>query len=119
MKLESLAKFCRTLPGATEDIKWGNDLVFSVGGKMFCCFGWKDDKLFGVSFKVPDERFLEFTDRPQFIPAPYLARARWVTAVDGEGLSVEEMRACLRESYRLVMAKLTKKVQAEILGSEV
>ena len=27
-----------TLPGATEDIKWGADLVYSVGGKMFCVF---------------------------------------------------------------------------------
>ena len=36
MNLESLREFCLSLPGATADIKWGQDLVFSVGKKMFC-----------------------------------------------------------------------------------
>ncbi len=115
MKLSSLEEFCRRLPGATEDIKWGQEQVFSVGGKMFCVFSRNDGQLSGVSFKVPDPRFLEFTDRPQFIPAPYLARARWVTAVDGAGLKPAEMRANIAESHRLVMAKLSRKQQAEIL----
>jgi len=30
-----LLDFCRTLPGATEDVKWGSHLVFSVGDEMF------------------------------------------------------------------------------------
>lgn len=116
MKLESLLDYCQTLPGATRDTKWGNDVVFSVGGKMFCIFGWKDKDLIGMSFKVPDDRFLEYTDRPQFIPAPYLARARWVMATTGDDLDAKEMQAAIRESHHLVLARLPKKVQAEILG---
>jgi hypothetical protein len=35
---DTLVVFCRSLPGATEDVKWGKDLIFSVGGKMFAGF---------------------------------------------------------------------------------
>ena len=35
MNIEQLRKFCLSFPGATEDIKWGNDLCFCVGKKMF------------------------------------------------------------------------------------
>ena len=77
MKLENLVEYCRSLPYIVEDIKWGNDLVFSIkGGKMFCVFGFESDVYTGMSFKVDDHRFLEMTDRPQFTPAPYMARAR-------------------------------------------
>ena len=36
MTVESIRRWCLALPGVTEDIKWDDDLVFSVGGKMFC-----------------------------------------------------------------------------------
>src|SRR5688572_18872952 len=36
MNLETLRKHCLAFPGATEQIQWGADLVFKVGGKMFC-----------------------------------------------------------------------------------
>jgi predicted DNA-binding protein (MmcQ/YjbR family) len=36
MNIEALRKFCLSLPAVTEDVKWGADLCFSVGGKMFC-----------------------------------------------------------------------------------
>lgn len=35
MKLDHAKTLCRSLPGATEDLKWESSLVFSVGGKMF------------------------------------------------------------------------------------
>ena len=39
MNIEQLRKFCLSFPGATEDIKWGADLCFCVGAKMFCVTG--------------------------------------------------------------------------------
>jgi predicted DNA-binding protein (MmcQ/YjbR family) len=68
----------------------------------------------GMSFKVEDERFLELTDRPGIIPAPYLARARWVHVSKEADLSDEEAAQLLRRSYELVLAKLTRKLQREI-----
>lgn len=114
MNLGWLITFCRSLPHVTEDIKWGNDLVMMIGGKMFCVFSREKDESVRVSFKVDDHRFLEMTDRPQFIPAPYLARARWVTLVDDTGLARSELEDLVRGAYRHYFAKLPKRVQAEL-----
>src|SRR5215469_9822824 len=35
MDAEWLRKLCLTFPGTTEQIQWGCDLLFKVGGKMF------------------------------------------------------------------------------------
>lgn len=117
MNLNKIKALCRGLPGATEDVKWGADLVFSVGEKMFAVMS-NDDDASGISFKVDDDRFLELTDRPGIIPAPYLARARWVKVVDLKAVGDSEAAALLTRAHELVMAKLTKKLQREIKGSE-
>lgn len=113
MDFEAAKALCRTFPGCTEDIKWGADAVFSVGGKMFAVSG-SEVPATGMSFKVDDERFLELTDRAGIIPAPYLARAKWVFVENAKALSDKEAAALLRRSYELVLARLTKKLQREI-----
>jgi predicted DNA-binding protein (MmcQ/YjbR family) len=35
MDFEAAKELCRGFAGSTEDIKWGADAVFSLGGKMF------------------------------------------------------------------------------------
>lgn len=113
MDFEAAKALCRTFPGSTVDIKWGADAVFSVGLKMFAV-ARHEAPANGISFKVEDERFLELTDRPGIIPAPYLARAKWVYVEKASALSDQEAAALLRRSYELVFAKLTKKLQREI-----
>lgn len=113
MDIEAAKALCRSFPGATEETKWGEDLVFSVGARMFAVTG-KAVPAQAMSFKVEDDRFLELTDRPGIIPAPYLARAKWVQVDAGAGLGDEEAARLLRRSYELVFAKLTKKLQREI-----
>lgn len=67
-------------PGVEDSVKWEDDLVFSVVGKMFCVMCLRGSNVGSMSFKVEDHRFLELSEQPGFIPAPYLARAHW-----GEG----------------------------------
>lgn len=115
MLIEKLINYCRQLPHVVEDIKWENDRVFSVpGGRMFCVFSTGKDSKTLMSFKVDDHRFLEMTDRPQFIPAPYMARARWVALVDEQGISEQELKDLVRRSYDLYFSKLSKKAQAAL-----
>lgn len=102
------------LPGATEDVKWGADLVVSVGGRMFCVFLLQDGHTVSCSFKVDDERFLELTGVPGVVPAPYLARAKWVQVRPGHGLAAGDLDALIRRSHTLVSARLTKKLRKEI-----
>jgi predicted DNA-binding protein (MmcQ/YjbR family) len=109
MGIEKLRRFCLSLPHVTEDIKWGNDLCFCIGGKMFCVTGL-DSSPTSASFKVKDEEFEEMSRREGFQPAPYMARHKWVYTADIENLSDQEWERYLRQSYELVKAKLPKKV---------
>jgi predicted DNA-binding protein (MmcQ/YjbR family) len=112
MDIETLQAFCRALPAVTEDIKWDNDLCFSVGGKMFCV-AWLQQPT-KISFKVPDEDFEEMAAREGIIPAPYMARAKWVQVQQTGKLSRKDWQFYLKQSYELVKAKLTKKQRADL-----
>lgn len=102
---------CGGWPGVTRDIKWGEDLVFSVGGKMFLVMPQQGGRL---AFKVEDERFLELSDQPGMIAAPYLARARWIQVVEPQRFTTRELSELIRTAYGLIRRKLTKKLQAEL-----
>ena len=116
MKASQVRKVCIALPGATEQIQWGKDRVFKIGGKMFACSGTEKDSRY--SFKVEDERFLELTSLDGVSPAPYLARAKWVQ-IDPASCEVPagELKKLLQRSHELVFARLTKKAQLEIAGA--
>ncbi len=101
-------------PGVTADLKWGDDLVYSVAGKMFAVYCFKGSNAGQVSFKVGEERFLELTDRHGVIPAPYMARTHWVSVLPSAGMPRGELEALLRASYEQVRAKLPKKLQREL-----
>src|SRR5947208_13646612 len=108
MTLDVVRQICRALPGVTEDIKWGADLAFSVGGKMFCVICV--DRPHHISFKCTPEDFGELVERPGLIPAPYLARAMWVQESElGDALDRRELERLLRTSYDFVAAKLPRK----------
>ncbi|HSQ71935.1 MAG TPA: MmcQ/YjbR family DNA-binding protein [Rubrivivax sp.] len=103
-----------SLPGVSEDVKWGADLVYSVGDRMFCVFLLEAGRAGTCSFKVDDDRFLELTGVPGVIPAPYLARAKWVQVGRQHGLSGADLDALVRRSHALVAARLTKRLQREL-----
>jgi len=112
MDIEACRKFCKALPAATEDIKWDHDLVFSVGGKMFFVIGLDSPHRF--SFKVADGDFEEMSTLDGFIPAPYMARAKWVSTETPSRVKQKDREKYIRESYELVKAKLTKKARATL-----
>jgi predicted DNA-binding protein (MmcQ/YjbR family) len=112
-----LDAICGAWPGVTRSIKWEVDLVYSVANKMFavmCTLGPERGRL---SFKVEPERFLELTDQPGIAPAPYMARAFWITLANPMQFGGKQLDAFLRKSYELVMAKLPKKTQAALAES--
>ena len=112
MNIEYLRNFCMSLPFVTEDIKWGDNLVFSIAGKMFCLADLEPP--LRVSFKVPEEEFTELTSSESIIQAPYFARMKWVTVLEESRLSQKEWENYLRQTFELVKAKLPKKVQESI-----
>jgi predicted DNA-binding protein (MmcQ/YjbR family) len=112
MDLEILRTFCLSLPSCTEDVKWDNDLVFSIGGKMFFVSSLVPP--LKCSFKVKDEEFEELICKNGFIPAPYMARAKWVQVTDPSQLHKKEWEDFILQSYNLVKAKLTRKVRIDL-----
>jgi predicted DNA-binding protein (MmcQ/YjbR family) len=118
-----LRTYCLSLPHTTEHVLWGDDLVFKVGsktiggketgGKMYAAaaLGPRGHRL---SFKCTPEEFADLTERPGIVPAPYSARMHWVALETEDALPRAEIKRLVRLSYDLVVAKLSKKAQAEL-----
>ena len=118
MNANELEALCGAWPGVASSIKWEDDQVFTVAGKMFavlCLRGPDRDRL---SFKVEPERFLELTDQPGIVPAHYMARAFWITVIEPERYPLAQLEAFARHSYELVRARLSKKQQAALAAQE-
>ncbi len=113
MNVDWLREICLSFPGATEQIQWGCDLLFKVGGKMFAVTPLEPAPVC-LSFKASPQNFAELTERRDIIPAPYLARAQWVALQTRDALPADELARLLRDSYELVIAKLPKKTRAAI-----
>jgi predicted DNA-binding protein (MmcQ/YjbR family) len=115
MDAEWLRKLCLSFPGTTEQIQWGYDLVFKVGGKMFAVTPLEPAPVC-LSFKATQENFAELTERQNIVPAPYLARAQWVALETRDALRREELAGLLREAYELTLAKLPKRRREGLSG---
>jgi predicted DNA-binding protein (MmcQ/YjbR family) len=113
MNVEWVRKQCLALPHATEQVQWGSDLVFKIGGKMFAVTATEPVAVC-LSFKCSPETFAELTERPGIVPAPYMARAQWVALERWDALSAAELKGLLKEAYRLVLERLPKKTQAAL-----
>ena len=105
----AIEKFCLSLPAATLAIQWGADRVFKVGGKMFAAMGPREARPQTLSFKASDESFHILTRAKRIVPAPYLARAKWVQLQRLDALNAKELRAYLSRAHALAAGGLSKK----------
>jgi predicted DNA-binding protein (MmcQ/YjbR family) len=117
MNVDWLRELCLSFPGATEQIQWGNNLLFKVSGKMFALTPLEPAPVC-LSFKASPETFAELTERPNIIPAPYLARAQWVALETRDALPAQELARLLRESYEMVFAKLPRKAREAVSSAK-
>jgi len=115
MNLDFLQQLCNNWPGVTTDVKWGNDFVFSVVEKMFCVCSLEPPSK--IAFKVKDEEFEELSVRDGFMPAPYMARNKWVLITNPGKLNRNEWEEFVKQSYELVKSKLPKKAQESLQQS--
>jgi predicted DNA-binding protein (MmcQ/YjbR family) len=113
MDIETLRRYCLSMPRATEDIQWGNNLLFRIGGKMFVIAAL-DQTPVCISFKCTPEEFAELIEHEGIVPAPYLARNKWVMLENLDVLPRAELKRLIKDSYMMVAAKLPKKVRGEL-----
>jgi predicted DNA-binding protein (MmcQ/YjbR family) len=112
MDNESVRTYCLSFPHVTEEILWGNDLVFKIGGKMFTVIGLDAASDHCMSFKATPEKFAELIERNGIVPAPYVAKYHWVALERFNVLSEKELKSLVKTAYGLVFEKLPKKVKA-------
>jgi predicted DNA-binding protein (MmcQ/YjbR family) len=95
------------LPAVTKVVQWGASDVYKVGGKVFAICGE------GLSFKVTDIGFVALTEGGPGRQAPYCAKGQWVN-VPLEAMGPDDLADWLSNAHRLIAAKLTKKLRAEL-----
>jgi predicted DNA-binding protein (MmcQ/YjbR family) len=114
---ESVRAYCLSFPQATENVQWGNDLVFKIAGKMFAVMALEGPVKYIMSFKCTEEKFNELIEQEGMDPAPYMARNKWVAIERFDVLSDRELKSLLRNSYDMVLEKLPKKVRLQLGAS--
>src|SRR5712664_4129834 len=112
--LDWVRELCLSFPAATEKVTWGHDLTFRISEKIFAVTVLEPAKVW-LSFKCSPENFADLTERTGIIPAPYMARAKWVALETKDALQKDELAALLRESYDMVFSKLPRKTQQALL----
>jgi predicted DNA-binding protein (MmcQ/YjbR family) len=113
MTIEEIQSLCRKHKGVTEDIKWEDHLCFNVGGKMFL-ITTPDAVPISASIKVSDEAFAELPEKKGFIPAPYLARYKWIHMDDINRLSKKDWEHYISTAWYLVASRLPSKTRKQL-----
>ena len=113
MTIEDIQKLCKRFPHVTEEIKWETHLCYCVGGKIFIITN-PDAIPVSASFKVDDEDFATLSEKEGFIPAPYLARYKWIYTDNINRASKKEWEFYLRKAYDIVAKKLPGKIKKQL-----
>ena len=108
MNVDSLRRYCLSFPHATENLQWGEDLCFKVGGKIFTVVSLGAVPQ-SMSVKCKPEVFSELLEVEGIKPAPYVGRYKWVLLESLDVLRDAEIKDLIRQSYEMVSAKLPKK----------
>ncbi len=115
MTREQFDAYCRGFQGVSHVVQWGNSSVWKVGGKIFAIHAiWGAGDHGKISFKCSDLSFSILCEQPGIVPAPYLARAKWVQITSDDAMSTKDLKAYIREAYQLIARKLPRAMRQEL-----
>jgi len=110
MNVDTIREFCLAFPRATENLQWGDDLCFKIGGKIFTIVSLDDSRM---CFKCKSDTFAELIEREDIHPAPYVGRYKWVMLDRLDAVRWDELQELIRQSYEMVAAKAPGKRTAK------
>lgn len=115
MNIEEFRAFCLAKKGVTESLPFGPDtLVFKVMNKMFAVCGLERTPT-QVNLKCDPERSEDL--RAEYdgliIPGWHMNKHHWNTVLIEDALPPALVVELIDHSYELIVASLTKKLQAE------
>ena len=126
MQYEWLDDYLLSLPGAEKDykIEWGW-MRYQVRGMLFAaiCAPGAEHKTYGghelINLKCDPDRAeaLRLTN-PEILPGFYMDKRSWIACLLDGALPEELLRQLCEASYQLVVEKLPKYVQRELIGTE-
>lgn len=111
--------FISDFPGVEIVHQWGDASVGKIGGKIFAILSvGNEDQSHHISFKCSEMSFEMLPELEGVEKAKYLARAKWVQVAQTSELSHDDIRAYITEAHRIIGAKLSRSMRAE-LGKSV
>jgi len=115
MTREEFDAYCASLKSVTRVVQWGDSSVWKVGGKIFAiCSIWGEGEHSKISFKCSDLSYDILRRQEGIVPAPYLARAKWVQVEAADAMSDADIRGYIADAHAIILAKLTKAKRAEL-----
>lgn len=123
MDNEGIRALCMALPHVTETVNWGHHLVYwvgdrDIGGKMFAMTDLDGTGTGVLWFHAGAERFHELLETEGIIPAPYMARAFWVTVERWGVLRARVYEDELKRAHGLIWEKLPKRTKGVLVLPE-
>ena len=125
MRYEWLDEYLLSLPGAEKDYKpeWGW-FRYMARGKLFAavCSPGPEHRTYGghdlVNLKCDlEEAELLQAQYPDILPGFYTDKRNWIACFLDGGLPDEVLRDLCAGSHRLILEKLPKYVQRQLLGT--
>jgi predicted DNA-binding protein (MmcQ/YjbR family) len=112
MNNDSIRTHCLSLPHVTEVVRWGEHLLFKVGGKMFAII---DLDGHSCSLKCTPETYAELVEMEDIVPSSHnMWKHGWVTLDTLSAVPDVRFRELLSGSYELVRSGLPKAVRAAL-----
>lgn len=112
MDIEMFREYCLSLPGTTEEVKWGDNLCFMIEKKIFVISSLDNGT---VALKCNPEEFEELIARDGISQAYHMAKGQWIGLADLDVLPVAEFKMRIAASRKLVWSKLPKKIREKYI----
>ncbi len=113
MDIVQFNSFCEVLPRATSVVQWGGSHVWKIGGKMFAVCSLPNIGGLGFTFKCSELSYQLLIEQPGCRTAPYF-KAPWIQCFTQESLDDAALKLYIGASYKLIFAKLSRKLQVEL-----
>lgn len=113
MDIEQIRELCLKLPGVTEDMPFGDDVVtFRIEGKIFLCL-WLGVDIPRFAMKLSPERNEELREQHDAVtPAYHWNKKHWSDFAYGQ-LDSRQVASWIEESYHLVLNSLPKRIREQ------
>jgi len=115
MDIETFRDYCLAMKGVREEMTFGSDtVVFKVMGEMLALMPLKTLD-FKISLKNAPKKNQDLrANFPGIQGAFHSSKTHWSMFLMNEGISSKVLKECVDDSYRLVVAKLTKALKVEL-----